>query len=284
MCGINRLSYAKRNDSPRIARTEIVSSETRVRMRPSCQIVMKPRKGARGLRVVAPFAAAAIALCAGDVWNSKDYTKWSAQDVNRMLTDSPWAKQASALFGTVPREVDRSVIPPPGASTNNMGGTRGVTDGRWDGGVGPPVDDSAPKLPVTIRWESALPVREALLRSRSGDHLSVFGDAHAKLNGPGSNYIITVIGLLTNDQSRDRERVRKELMGAAKLVRTGKAPVRPEDVELDATANAIQVFFPRTDPISLNEREVTFELQFGSMTVQKKFRLKTMIYKGKLDL
>jgi hypothetical protein len=238
--------------------------------------------------IVVPFLAATIVLCAGELWSRKNYTEWSAEDVNRVLTHSPWVRQVNALLSTAPREVDRSVIPPPGASTNNMGGTRGVTDGRWDGGVGSPADDSGPKLPVTIRWDTALPVREALIRSRSGDHLSSSEDARHhlddSLNKPEKDYIITVTGLLTNDQARDRERVRKELMGAAKLIRTGKPPVRAENVALDASAGAIQVLFPRTEPISLADKEVTFQMQFGSMRVEKRFRLKAMIYKGKLEL
>jgi hypothetical protein len=262
----------------------IVTAETRVHVKASAQIVMKLWKCARTMRVGVPFLAAAIALCAGEVWSSKDYSQWSAQDVNRVLTDSPWARQVSALFGPTPHEIDRSVIPPPGASTANMGGTRGVTDGRWDGGVGRAIDHSAPKLPVTVRWDSALPIREALLRSRFGDQRSAPGDAKEQLNQPQKDYIITVIGLLTNDQSKDRERVRTELMGAAKLIRRGKLPIRPEKVELDASASAIQVFFPRTEPISLNDKEVTFELQFGSMRVQKTFRLKVMTYKRQLEL
>jgi hypothetical protein len=246
-------------------------------------MVIKQWKCARGLFVMVPLATA-IALFAGEPWSGKDYTQWSADEVNRLLANSPWAKQVSALFGKAPREVDRSVIPPPGASTNNMGGTRGVTDVRWNGGVGRPVDDSAPKLPVTIRWDSALPIREAMLRSRFGDHVSAPADANGSLHQSEKDYIITVIGLLMNDQARDHERVRKELMGAAKLVRTGKPVIQPENVELDASAGAIQVFFPRTEPISLKDKEVTLELQFGSMRIEKKFRLKTMTYKGKLEL
>jgi hypothetical protein len=123
-----------------------------------------------------------------------------------------------------------------------------------------------------------------LLRSRSGHHLSAPADANEKLNEREKDYVITVIGLLTNDQLRDRERVRKELMRAARLMRTGKPPIRAENVELDASAGAIHVSFARTERISLTDKEVTFELQFGSMSVQKKFKLKAMTYKGKLEL
>jgi hypothetical protein len=73
-------------------------------------------------------------------------------------------------------------------------------------------------------------------------------------------------------------------MRAAKLIRTGKALIRPENITLDASAGAIRVFFPRTEPISLTDKEVTFQMQFGSMRVEKKFRLKAMTYKRKLEL
>ena len=93
-----------------------------------------------------------------------------------------------------------------------------------------------------------------------------------------------MIGLLTSHQSRDRDRIEKKLIGAAKLFRTGKAPIRLENVTLDASIGAIQVFFSRTNPISVGDKEVTFELRFGSIKVVKKFRLKEMTYKGKLEL
>jgi len=235
-------------------------------------------------RVVLLLAAAAVTVGGGEIWRGKDYTQWSAEEVNRLLTDSPWAKQGSASFSIPSREEERPVIPPPGASTANMGGTRGVTDGNWDGGVGRNIDDSAPKLPVTVRWDSALPVRQALLRSRFGGQLPEPADLKQNLNQPEKDYIVTVIGLLASHQSRDRQRVEKELMGAAKLARTGKAPIRPENVTLDASTSAIQVFFPKTDPIRVDDKEVTFELQFGSIKVVGKFRLKAMTYKGRLEL
>ncbi|MFL6352164.1 MAG: hypothetical protein ACJ74Z_09985 [Bryobacteraceae bacterium] len=245
---------------------------------------MKQRVSAGLLLVVPLFAIGTVTVGAAEAWGSKDYTQWSAEEVNRLLTDSPWAKQVSASFSTPPREQEVSVIPPPGASTANMGGTRGVSDGNWDGGVGRNIDDSAPKLPVTVRWESALPVRQALLRSRLGDQLSEARDPKENLNQAERDYVITVIGLITSNQSRDRERVQKELTGAARLVRAGKAPIRPESVSVDASVGAIQFFFPKTNPISLDDKEVTFELQFGSIKVAKKFRLKAMTYKGRLEL
>lgn len=248
---------------------------------------MKAWSGARILQLVLPLVVAAVPVLAGEIWDSKDYTQWSLEDVNRLLMDSPWATQVSASFSAPHSEEEHLVIPPPGASTANMGGTRGVSDGRWDGGVGPNIDHSPPKLPVTVRWESALPVRQAWARSTVADHsmeLREPGGLKENLNQPDKDYILAVVGLLASHQSSDSERVRRELIGAAKLVRTGKAPIRPEKVSLNAPEGAIQLFFPRTDPIVLDDKNVTFELQFGSMRVIKRFRLKPMIYKGRLAL
>ena len=38
------------------------------------------------------------ALFASDVWKSKDYTQWTYEEANKVLTDSPWAKQKSVSF------------------------------------------------------------------------------------------------------------------------------------------------------------------------------------------
>src|ERR1700680_1092417 len=35
----------------------------------------------------------AVALFASDFWKTKDYTQWTSDEVAKVLTDSPWAKQ-----------------------------------------------------------------------------------------------------------------------------------------------------------------------------------------------
>jgi hypothetical protein len=42
-------------------------------------------------------AAAAFTLTAGDSWN-KDYKQWTVEDVQRMLTNSPWAAKTSVAM------------------------------------------------------------------------------------------------------------------------------------------------------------------------------------------
>ena len=53
---------------------------------------------------------------------------------------------------------------------------------------------------------------------------------------------------------------------------------------LDAATGAIHLFFPRTAAINLKDKEVLFATRFGSMKIEKRFRLKDMTYRGKLEL
>ena len=161
-------------------------------------------------------------------------------------------------------------------------------------------------LQVTIRWDSALPVREALVRSKQSDET---------LARSATDYILTVIGLWPGQrqpqQTEEAEdnslggappearavrlppppapeklgQMRSGLMAATKLLVKGRGnPITPDDVKLDEKTGAIHFFFPRVDPITLNDKEVTLVTQFGSMRVSEKFRLKDMVIKGRLEL
>ena len=46
----------------------------------------------------------------------------------------------------------------------------------------------------------------------------------------------------------------------------------------------LYVAFPRTDPIVLEDKNVEFEMKLGPMTVRGKFKLKDMLFDGKLEL
>lgn len=241
----------------------------------------------RKLRFGVVFAACTATVFAAQRWGSKPYTEWSSEDVERLLTDSPWAKQASASFGAPERE-EMGVTPPAGASGPpgsqapvTRSSSRGVSDGKWDGGVSRNVDGELPTLPVTVRWESALPVRQALLRSRDAG-------GNAPVAESDKNYIVTVIGLVSRgagaNAESDLQQLQDQLMRTSGILRKAKPPITPEAVKIDSSTGAIHILFPRTNPIALNDKEVTFATQFGSMKVRQRFRLKDMVYRGKLEL
>ena len=70
----------------------------------------------------------------------------------------------------------------------------------------------------------------------------------------------------------------------SRLEPRGQAAIAPEDAAIDPATGAVHLFFPRVRAITLNDKELTFVTRFGSVTVQKRFRLKDMMYKGQLEL
>lgn len=266
-------------------------------------------------RFFSPAAAmfvllAPAALCS-DPWGHKKPDQWTAQDAQRVLTDSPWVRQGSMRFPEQPIVHDESPgsaqADPMAAGSGGRGGMQlpGNQLGRWDGGVGRDTSGT-PMLSVIIRWDSALPVREALVRSKQSDET---------LARSATDYIVTVIGLWPGEQQAQQTeeaednslggappearvvrpttpptpeklgQMRNGLLASTKLLVKGRnSPIVPDDVKLDEKTGAIHFFFPRTDPITLNDKEVTLATQFGSMRVFEKFRLKDMTEKGKLEL
>ena len=243
---------------------------------------------------VGAVALSTALLIAASSPDRKDPRDWSAQDVERILADSPWSQPAAATF--IDPE-DKSVPENPslpGAAQAGMAGPRGASDGRWDGGVSKNVSTRLPTISVLVRWDSASPVREALLRS----HLPVPEDA--------TNYVITVKGLVPAGRYRqggslqtksasggdlnssgveaDPERMLEGVMAESKLWVGGKRTIASDDVKLDAATGDLHIFFPRSPEIALHDKEVVFATRFGSLTLARKFKLKDMMFQGKLEL
>jgi hypothetical protein len=248
--------------------------------------------------------AGVLCLAATMPWQKKSPEQWTPEDVQRVTSNSPWAQTASATFPDPRRnEEPESVYTLPGAAQAGMAGSRGVTDGRWDGGVARNTGGGLlPTLPVLVRWDSALPVRQALGRAQGlGGGKPPF-ETERTLQEP-KNYIITVEGLVpagrysrtgqletksSSDESTgsvtNPERVLEGLMAHSKLLVRGRAPIACENAAIDSHTGAVHLFFPRSVEIRRSDKEVAFSTRFGSLTVEKRFRLSDMTYRGKLEL
>jgi len=254
----------------------------------------------RGLSQAGLLILPAIALFAAPPW-SKDPNQWTIQDAHRILGDSPWAQPANASFAIV--EADEPPPPGPlsGAAQAGMSGSRGASDGNWDGGVGRLPSAGLPSIRVIIRWDSALPVRQALLRLQTAGEAATATD---NAQEGAKYYIVTIIGLVPSGQYKsagqletrsssaddgksgrqDPEQMLEGLMAQSRLMPRDRKALRPEDVKLDAATGTLHLFFPRSEVIELRNKEVVFATRFGSMTLQKQFHLKDMTYKGRLEL
>lgn len=264
------------------------------------QINPLPRRTFLALTTPALFPVIAATLAAplgafgkGDFWNQKQPSEWSEEEVQRLLTKSPWAKEAmvsidpSAMRGGMTRSREGDETPKGGGMTIvNPGNTdqRGGPPPGSPGVLGP--NDPPPagrmelaSLKVEVRWESATPLREAL-------HVPA-------QTGEPSDYIVSINGfpapghksgrLTAEDRAQMLEAVRED----ASLQVKGKPVLHPYEVRRKDPANAsnLLLFFRRADqPISIDDKEVTLVMKSGAVLMRTKFALKEMTYRGKLAI
>ena len=159
-----------------------------------------------------------------------------------------------------------------------------------------------PAITVTVRWQTAMPVREALLKQTGPAKLDEAQTA-SSLTAPTQGYVLAVLGLpesmpggqggyqRSDDDDRDNRDNRDsdsgrldQMKSTTYLSRKDRASIFPEKVERDKDGMTILFTFPRTAPISLDEKEVEFVTRYGALEIKRKFKLKDMVYQGKLEL
>jgi hypothetical protein len=80
--------------------------------------------------------------------------------------------------------------------------------------------------------------------------------------------------------------LRSQLLDAAQLAPKGKSSIYAQDVQIlgPGGIDGVRFLFPRTVPISANDKEVEFILDVRRVKVDEKFKLSDMQYEGKLAL
>jgi len=247
---------------------------------------------------------AAIAAAA-DIWQQKPASEWSEKDCQKLMSKSPWAKDTTLAFsgggGMMPGGgmgggggrggrrggggggmMDASAGGGGGMGGGNLGGGPPGSGGGGMGGGMP----SAPEMPkASVRWESAAPYREAMKKLRSE------GATDSDVEG---FYVITVTGLKLGMGARGGNspsveqlaRARERLQESSNLNRKGKDPIQCARVDGTPTAEGttLRFYFPRSEPIDLDDKEVVFETHMGRLELKTKFALKDMVIGGKLAI
>jgi hypothetical protein len=116
-----------------------------------------------GLGLTAMFVPRASA--AKEFWNTKPASEWMDGERQQVLTKSPWTREVVAQFntGSLNRPDGDPGGPRGGMSMPGGGNPIGGAAPGGMGGVGmPPAPNGMPPIRVTVRWESAMPVRDAL--------------------------------------------------------------------------------------------------------------------------
>ncbi len=102
------------------------------------------------------------------------------------------------------------------------------------------------------------------------------------LNAPLTHYAISLIGF----PARMAQRNPSALASRAVLKRKNHDPIVAESIAIRPgdPPDGLVFYFPRTDQITLDDKEVEFQLELGRMKIKRKFKLKKMVYNGSLEL
>lgn len=293
---------------------------------------------------LAGSGCAAMLLAATDFWKTKDSSQWNSEEINKILSDSPWAKaktiqpQQSQTPGRMGR---RGGFGFPGGYGYPGGGYPGggypgggypqggnypQSGGNYPQGGNYPNNTGANSDPsqyepmnLTIRWESAAPIQQALMRQGA----SASDELKAVAASTDKYYVIEVLGLRmsrqgdigsrrpsvvdaddpdgsgsNNDdsprssrnqnsgQNQGNDAIRSQLLDAAQLAPKGKSSIYAQDVQVNGPGgiDGVRFLFPRNNPIGANDKEVQFILDYRRIKIDEKFKLSEMQYEGKLAL
>ena len=201
---------------------------------------------------------AGAVLAAADFWEETEFTAWSDKDVEQMMNDSPWAKRLTVRFPRTPRE------------------SRG---GRF-GGFRP--GTSTPQTRLVIQWQSAQPIRQAMVRGRIEQGGTVDPEAQVFLDQSSPGYVVVVTGL----PGQFGRLTPEALMAEARLERKGKSPIVPAQAQPQRAERGVTIvyLFPKDDAIVLEDKEVEFITEVGDVTIKKKFTLEDMVFNDQLEL
>jgi hypothetical protein len=221
-------------------------------------------------------AAAAVIIPAraakGEFWNDKQPDAWSASEIEKLLSRSPWAKEADVELNFDGFAGGPAGGPPGGFPGGDSPGGGFPAGGPMGGGQFKPV----------IRWESAKAIQDARKKGATAD----FGKYYVlSLSGTPMNGAPTPpFGDDDADPQRpNRQQMQANLLQSTQLQIKGKSPLKPERIEPSETG--IMFLFSRDDhPIKRDDKEVTFQTKLGPLQLKARFALKDMLYRDQLEL
>jgi hypothetical protein len=231
----------------------------------------------RALSRLGLFALASVVVLYGPplsgddpAWMDKSIPQWNDQDAKQILADSPWVK----------------IVQP--ERVRDLSGFERRDGGNWDAGIKPGVGlaglftpdieamlmelsraHETPKK-LTVRWESAMPIRAAELKA---------GEVSAPA-WQGDYYAIAVY----NVSPPFRWNLANELKDIAFLKRDKKKDVKPSRVEIirhDGGLATVVYLFARTAEISKKDSNVRFVAQIGRLFVSNFFFPEDMQFQGR---
>ena len=166
-----------------------------------------------------------------------------------------------------------------GGKSKGGGGRDGGQTGGGEAGGG------MPSLTLTVRFVSALPVKQALVRTNFKGDAANSADVKSSLDANEPDYVIAIAGLSRGMVRGASDELKQNMMAATELVIKGKEPIKPKDFKIIGQGSVSAVFFfPKTNAITEDDKEVEFQSKVGTIAIKQRFRLKDMVFNGKLEM
>ena len=223
--------------------------------------------------LIAAMGAPLFGFGKNDFWNAKPFNKWSDEEIQRMLTDSPWSRED--LVQIDPASLKNGIAPMNNAAPKGPSETSNRRDG-------PPRDVLAnlkdqPKMKAIIRWESAAPMCLAMSKpANEADYVisvSGFPLLPATTRRPGQPAELTVDSELLQEESS--------------LVVKGGQRLHPFEVKLrrlSGAANLVFYFHRAELAIGNDDKEIIFSMKLNGLQLKTRFNAREMSYQGKLAI
>jgi len=239
---------------------------------------MKPRRWWLGLVMVFAFAS----LWAGEFWEEKPYSEWTAKEAQKLMTDSPWARRVEMRMsepGWNPRSVREGEAT---ATSEPAEGGAMPSESRAETGLGDRFKT------YVVQWWSARILRQAAVRFRQLQGRVPAEQVEQFLAQRPNHYILVVFGPgLRGMQALDAEELK-----AKSYLKVRKQKVAPAWVNFlpgpEKQLSGVEFYFPREvegQPlISAEEKSAEFSCELGKEIIRTKFNLSKMKVAGELDL
>jgi hypothetical protein len=227
--------------------------------------------------------AVSLLVAADPPWAAKRIPEWSEKDAYLILSDSPWAKKTAASIARLLTPAERREGGNMAAQDGSHEGiglqNAGTLFGRGSNGaiVRPGQYAEDQHLRLAVRWESALPVQAAELRTHDTSAPELDGE----------DYAIAVYSVSLKLASVQLKGLESELRKLAVLKVEGRQEFRPTRVaavEMGGGMANVIYFFPRSAHITAEDQRLVFEGQVGRILFAQYFYPAEMKFLGKLEL
>lgn len=224
----------------------------------------------------------ALCVWAADFWTTKPFTDWSDKEVQKVLTDSPWVGKVTMGGGG----------PPPAVAGSGKGGGGGRGGGPQGGGAdaGADAGGAAPggggEATVTLLWQTALPVKQALVKRRFAAEAGTSPEGKTFLDREEKFYVLTLSGVPGNLLAATQGDKKAGLLDITTITAGAKPPLKAVDVQTSSGrgGGTVSFLFPKTTMFAADDKDLEFSSKFDKTAVKHKFKLKDMVFNGKLEM